>query len=236
MKGQTDTMKGRPFMFDGNVFDKDAVKQKQAEPKPPEPKYTDHDLNLEREKAYAEGRKAGITEAQNGHTQEILKLVQKIDRQIPLLFAAEDDRCNRYEVEAVHLTYRILEKLFPIYMQHHGFDELKHSIKNAIESQNNIPAITLDLHESHAHDIEPFLADLAIYTNKQISVRANSSLARMECDLSWPDGGAILNRNKIAHKIMTILQESLAEHNINVHDNGEDPEEHEHNLSTSGEQ
>lgn len=236
MKGQTDTMKSRPFMFDGHVFDKDSAKQKKAsEPKPPELKYTDNDLQIEKEKAFAEGKKAGISEAQNGHTQEILKLVQKIDRNFPLLFAAEDDRNARYEVEAVHLTYRILEKLFPIYMENKGFDELKHSIKSAIDEQKNIPAVLLDINESHAQELESFLSASPTYVNKQIVVRANSALSRMECDLSWPDGGAILNRNKIAHKIMTILQESLAERNISVHDSGNDPKIDAQDPNNSGE-
>ena len=229
-------MTGKPFYFDANVFDKDNIEEEHDLPKPPEPKYTDDELETAKRKAFEEGRKNGFQDGAQSVVKDILKTVQKIDQTIPILLSKEEERNILFETEAVHLAYQILEKLFPIYFDQYGFDELKKIMKDTVLEQRNTPSLTIEIHENYIGEIQKYFEEMQSHVNKNISFKSNPMLQKFECHIKWSNGGAIIHQKQIADKIMTIMQEALAEHNITVHDNeGSRENSTSDNQETTGE-
>lgn len=210
------TNKGRPFYFDSNLFD--AVGQPTTEELEKLLKYTDDQLALARSAAFNDGKKAGFTEAQNNIDKETQAILQKIEGHIAKLFAVESVRYERYEAEAVHLSYQIIKKIFPMLFEKIGDDLLQELMKNVIIDQKSISSLDIKVHTDIAPQVQEHIAGLTEKHGKTIMLSPSSSVPRNDCFLSWNYGGAILAPEKTAHKILLLLQETLADQGITVHD------------------
>ncbi len=206
---------GKPFFFDQNIFDSDDPRVYE-EQKPEKPEFTASDLKAAKAQAFEEGKRAGIQENEASLTQSVLGLLQKVDRDMAVLHAAEQDRIQRFETECLHLTYSITSKLFPVMDQAHGQDELKDAIMKAIKSQSDIEALRLDVHGDLIVPIKGLLQQSD--TGKNIALTPNSALGLHEFKMAWPDGGLLVNRLEIVDEILGLMKETLAERGVTVHD------------------
>ena len=211
-------MSGEPFLFDNNVFDDDNLADMAEEEIQARLEFTKDELAAEKINSYEEGKIAGFKESEAGLTKTTLMLLQKIERDMAVLFAAEHDRSKEYEEESVHLSLCIIQKLFPIYMQGHGEAELKSAIKTALSDYNTPEKIKIELQKDILVSIEGYIKKLECSLHKEITLIPNENLNQNECNISWPNGGIICNRTNISEKILTIMKETLAERGISVHD------------------
>lgn len=209
-------MKGQPFFFDKNIFDEDAPSSPAEEEKAPI-EFTRDDIAREKQKSFEEGKKAGRQEAEQGKTQSLLALLQKIEKNIKTLSSAETERNSIYETDAVHLSLCTLRKLFPVLNEKHGIDELKSGLEKALSSYSTPDSLYIELHENTASALQEHIKQLEENTQKTITVKTSSELQEQEFRISWPKGGIINNREKIAQKAFDLITEALAERGINVH-------------------
>ena len=214
-------MSGKPFLFDKNFFDDDSLAAKAEENDPSIPEFTKEELENEKQKAYEEGKKAGFQESETGLTKNILSLLEKIERDITILFAAEDDRKNLFETESLHLSYTVIEKLFPLYAQKYGEKEVHNAIKMALKKYNTPEKIKIELQEDMKESLEDYLKNSEHDLSTKIEFSPNSHLQKNECRILWSNGGIIDNRTTIAEKTLEIMKDALAEHGISVHDESE---------------
>ncbi len=210
-------MTGERFLFNNNVFDDDPLIGMEEE-EIARPEFTKEQLEKERNKAYEIGKKAGFKESEEGLTKSTVSLLQKIQRDMSILFAAEHDRAIEYESEAVHLSLSIIQKLFPLYTQKYGQEELEAAIKACLTQHSSPSKIQIELHGDILDKIKPHIDDLGNDFGKEIKMIANNKLSMNECNISWLQGGIIFNRDLIAEKTLQIMKETLAERGINVHD------------------
>lgn len=207
--------KGEPFFFDQHVFDSEDP-QAYEEQKPEKPEFTASELEAAKAQAFEEGKRTGIKENEASLTQTILGLVQKIDQNMTVLHASEASRIQKYEVESVHLMHSTFQKLFPLLEQKFGQNELKHSILKALENHQSIEGLKLEVHSDVLTPLQDFLKQKD--AGKNIALSSNASLSITEFNMEWPDGGLIVNRQKIVDEILDLIKESLAERGISVHD------------------
>lgn len=208
-------MGGEPFLFDKHVFDDDPLIGMDDDDRP---LYTQGDLDNATQKSYDKGKQDGIQEIQNSIKTEMLTVLQKIERDMTVLFAAENDRNAKHESEATHLTYETLKKLFPLFVEQYGKDELFAAIKQAMQDHSTPENIKIELHDAMLGALKAELEELGQSFGKDIQLFPNPSLQNHECRILWPDGGMIINRDKIAEKTFSLIQEALAEGGIKVHD------------------
>ncbi len=212
-------MTGTPFFFDNNVFDNDAdLIAKEAEKAQELPEFTKTELENAKAQSFSEGKKSGIQENEASTSNAALKVLQKIENNMSVLFAAEDQRASRYEEEAVHLSFSIIEKLFPLYTKEFGGEKLRKAIKEALCDHNTPQTVKIILHENIIPSMEVFIKQLENDFNKHITISPSPSCEENECQILWPEGGIICNHDKIAKKTLTIMQEALAERGVSVHD------------------
>lgn len=209
---------GQPFFFDQHIFDSDDPRSYE-ENKPEKPEFTSTELEAAKVQAFEEGRKAGIHENEASLTQSVVGLLQKLDRDMSVLFAAEDDRAKNFEVECLHLTTSIISKLFPVLNEKHGDAELNAAISKALAGHNEVANVRLEIHDTLLESLRGFLAEQN--AGKNIALSENSALGLDEFRMQWPNGGLIVNRLKIADEIVNLMKETLAENGVNVHDEQE---------------
>lgn len=205
----------QPFFFDNNVFDDEELTSLDNEEAA---EFTKSQMETMQKEAFEKGKKAGFLESESGTTKSILSALEKIDRDMAILFAAEHDRGAKYEEEAVNLVFCIMQKTFPLYMDEYGNKELKGVIESILNDHNTPEKIHVELSKNLLPALENSIKEMEISLDKHITLSANTSLHNHECRISWPDGGAICNHSIIADKTLSIIKETLAERGVNVHD------------------
>ncbi len=207
---------GEPFFFDQHVFDSDDP-HAYEEQKPEKPEFTASELDAAKAQAFEEGKRAGVQENEASLTQSVLGLLQKVDRDMNVLRVAEQDRIQKFEAEALHLTHSIISKIFPVLNKTHGQEELQNMIASTLESQRSIEKLSLEVHGDMLPPLKVFLEQQD--AGKNIALSSNSALGLDEFRITWPDGGLIVNRLDMVDEILTMIQETLAERGVTVHDN-----------------
>ncbi|MGH1378189.1 MAG: hypothetical protein ACRBB3_05140 [Alphaproteobacteria bacterium] len=205
----------QPYFFDNNVFDDEDTASLSSEEAA---EFTKSQMESMQREAFEKGKKEGFAESETSINKNILSTLQKIERDMSILFAAEHDRSAKYEEEAVNLVLNIMQKSFPLYMKEYGDKELKSAIEDILSSHNTPEKIQIDLPPSLMTSLEQSIKNMEVTLDKHISLKSNESLQEFECRISWPDGGIICNHSLIADKTISIMKEALAERGVNVHD------------------
>lgn len=214
-------MKGQPFFFDENIFDEDHLQEEEDQPE-----FTREQLLNEKKKSFKEGHQAGFTESENSLTQKMLIALNAIEQNMSALFAAEGNRNKTYEVEATHLATKICQKLFPEYMTALGENELRKAIATSLSAHTTPPEICIRLNPETAQSLSEFIQEQQEALHKKIEIKPDQSLSINTCNFDWPGGGVIIDREDITQKTFDILVQSLAEHNITLHDENENLKDH----------
>ena len=214
-------MKGQPFFFDSNIFDDDH--QLSEEEIAAQPEFTQDQMAQAQKAAFEEGKKVGFKESEDGITSKMLGILQRIGQDISVLFSAEDKRNKIYEEEALHLTVKLFTKAFPSYMKKYGHEELKAIIIAALSDNMTPEKISISLNKDLHEALSVFLKTQEDILNKQISLKTDNELSDNDCRIGWPGGGVICNRDATIEKIFDILNQSLAERGISLHDSNEPP-------------
>lgn len=206
---------GQPFFFDGLIFDSDDpyASDKDA---PEQPEFTASQMDEEKAKAYQEGKNAGLHEAERSLTQSILTVLQNIDRGMSTLQTAETIRAKQYQTECLHLTTSIMAKLFPVFNAQYGYAELEQALLEQLETHQSVEPLSIEVHNSLLDQMQQFL-DQNNLANK-VTLRPDPALDVYAFRMSWPDGGLIVNRDRIVQEILDMMKETLAEYGVSVHD------------------
>ena len=212
------TTNGQPFFFDNNLFDDEDLASLDGLEKP---EFTKSQLESIQKEAFEKGKRAGFEESETSTTKNVLSVLEKIERDMTVLFAAENDREEKYEEEAVNLTLSIMRKMFPLYMAEYGEKELHSTLRNILSSNNTPEKVKIEVPENLLPSLEKYVKEMEGTLDKHITLTVNASLKQHECHILWPDGGVICNRDIIAEKTLGIMKEALAERGVSVHDEDE---------------
>lgn len=230
-------MKGQPFFFDSNNFDDENLMSDEARAN--EPMFSPNEMEQMKAESFEEGRKAGFTESENSITNKTLNILQKVEGDMTVLFAAEEKRNKNFEKETLHLSASIFNKAFPQYMEAYGREELKNSITTALSDHMTPEKIKIELNPTLLDALSDFFKNQESTLQKKITLKPNDTLSDYDCRIAWEGGGLICNRENTTQKIFDILHQALAEHGISLHDETEQVKNDETDVSeetnTSGE-
>ena len=205
--------KKEKFFFNVNIFDEPDLSV------PPPPSFSEAELASAADQSFQEGRRAALKESEESRAQFIAKLLEKIARDSAQLFAAEAAREKAYEQESVKLCLATLQKIFPLYAQKIGFEELKGTIEQILRKQEGQKHIIIQVAPDAVDGIREHLATLK---NKgldtQISIQPDDLMTPGACRLSWSDGGAVRNPEETARQIEAALRDLLAGSATKGHD------------------
>lgn len=212
------------FFFTKNIFDEGYVDE---DAEPPEPTFSEDELKAAKDQAFQQGKQEGTQQTsqkeQQSREQHVAQAMQVIAKNSNQLFQQELQREERFEQEAVALSMRIFETLFPIYQKEHGFDELKHHIESVLQKHKKTPSIDVYVAEENKDGIDAFLADLVAKGHSgEFHVHVDPNLSDTACRLDWEQGGSYFDRDTLAQEIGHIMQQMLAGEDTTSHDKKED--------------
>lgn len=209
----------RKYLFDQNIFDDDYVEEVEPEVPPP-PTFSEEELEAARQEGFARGKSEGLAESKASRDQYVAGVLNTIAQALPTLFSAETAREKRFEQEALSLALSSFKTLFPLLDSYHGLDEAHEVIVSVLEDAEGKNEIVIEINPDALEGIEAHIAAIrGRLGDARVEIRAEESLGRGDCRLSWKDGGAIRDASGLAQKIKSIMEERLAGNAGKVHNN-----------------
>lgn len=202
---------GERFYFDKHIFDEGYVDPKEAEAGPPEPVYSQQELDAARQESFERGRQYGLKESSESRAQQVAHVLGSLAQDIKRLITAETARERIYEQESLRLIAAMLEKLFPALDEKYGFDELKAAVADLLKKRGGKGSLSIEVSPENLEGIQEHLEKLR-HGNEDLSytVKGNEALAPHACRISWDDGGAVRDSQALAAEIGAIIEETLA--------------------------
>lgn len=211
--------KEEKFFFNVNIFDEQLVEEPEEEEVPLPPVFSESEVEAARARGFVEGKKAGLEEAEAGHTALLEKISRKIMQDTSVLFQQESERDRLFEQEAVALTLALFGKLFPLYRAEHGFSELRECIRQILQKQQGQREIAVTVSPENAGAIRTFLSRVSAENSSlRFFISTSESVPPDGCTLSWSEGGAVRNPDELARQITEALQQMLAGPDAKSHD------------------
>ena len=195
--------KSEKFLFDLNSFDEDHEEEEEDLPPPP-PTFSEEELEAAKSLSYEQGRQKGLDEANVSRERYISDTLNNIAQNFSSLFQQEDTRISIFERESVELTRLIISKIFPALTDQHGLDEVLNFISEVIKSHQNQNILIIEVYPDYTQTIQEHINVLKtkIHYNGECEVRANDTLEKGDCILSWKEGGAIRDTNELLDDIL----------------------------------
>jgi flagellar assembly protein FliH len=207
------------YYFTANIFDEDHVEEPEI---PPPPVFSEAELEAARLKSLQEGKQAGLKEAEHSQLKQVGSVMDRIARDMAVLFEAEAAREALFRAESVRLCLSIFEKLFPVFQAKYGFDEMKAALDSVLQKQEAQSQIVISVSPEIAEETQKHLTDLqARGLRGTHSVRADDSLPLGACKLAWENGGAFKSMETLAEEIKLIMEQALAGNGPTGHDKRE---------------
>src|SRR3712207_6050185 len=105
----------RKFLFDSLDFDLDEPSGLvvPATPEPPEPTFSEAEYEAAKAQAFAEGRAAGLDQAERSREQATAATLARIAADVDLLLSGEAARNAQVQADSVRLAIAIARKMLP---------------------------------------------------------------------------------------------------------------------------
>jgi flagellar assembly protein FliH len=216
---------GEKFLFNVHCFDEDFVKEVEEEIPPP-PMFTQEELEAAKHAAFTKGHTQALEEAKASRGQHLATVLETLSNDLARLCTQEERREKLYEQEAVGLSLAIFSKLFPLYQQQYGFDELAETIKTVLSRHEGQKDINVFIHPDLVQGVEAFLAKIQRQDSGLfLRVTGDESLGLGAAKVTWTDGGAVRDTESMAGQIEALIKQALAARGVKVHDRQEDTRE-----------
>ncbi len=196
---------GEKFFFDLNIFDEEEAEEELDEAEdlpPPPPMFSEEELKQAKQESFKSGKTEGAEQAKQSREQFAAGFLQKIEEHCTRLYENEVNRKKVFEHEAVALSLAVFEKLFPVYLERHGFEELKASIDDILSAQTGAQKISVRVHPDYLDPMRDYLETINIQGHEAVfDCVGDDSLSTGECRIQWKHGGAARNLHSLAESI-----------------------------------
>lgn len=207
------------FFFNMHDFDEETIEGDALDAPPPPPVYNEQQLQAAKDAAHAKGREEALQESQASRAQFVAAMLEKIAAQTQALFAQEAMREVAYEREAVALSLSVFTKIFPVYHEKQGFNELQDQLLGVLKSQAGQKTMKIHVSPAYAEGMQSFMAKLVEKNpDLRLDVRGDEGIEEGAAHVSWDDGGAVRDANAMAQQIRDRIEEILAAPQATSHD------------------
>lgn len=179
----------RPFMFDGNDFDRQA----EASAVPPElrPQFTQQEMDAALQSAESRGREEGMAEATESQNAQIARMMEILLQQVGALSSAEAAREKQSQQLAIDVASELLRKLMPELANQPALEGISALVRQVMMDRFEEPRLIIRVHDSVLDNLTARLKDMAAQSgfNGQYALMADTHLAPTDCRIEWSNGG-----------------------------------------------
>lgn len=226
----------KKFLFDLNYFDDDNVMHVAEDPNapPPAPTFSEEELQAAKDEAQKSGYEDGQKAALESIEQQKLQTLQSIQQSLSALFDCEEDRNQKLETHVIALTYKALTKLYPIFMESAGTQEVRALLSHQLQELRKSPAIDITLPPQLAAKVEDDINALKERLAAQGSwtIMEDDSLSAGACQITWEHGGLEWQPDMIYNAIQAVFQPHLDKLTVSDEAELDDMDQNLHNEET----
>lgn len=188
--------------------------QNKNEPKEPEKKFTDEDLENAKKESYQNGFSSGLSEGQTIGKGERIVIEQNIDSSLKTITSKIDEIFSAVEKQKDHLTktftklsFDIAKKIAGNAIKENPTEKIEQAFKDTINLLGQEIKISIFVNTSQKADIEAKIGQIVATTEHvgKVSIKADDNIAQNDCRIEWEGGSLDLNNQKVIDDINTIL-------------------------------
>ncbi len=202
----------KKFMFD-TEFDGDAAVEDAEPAPPPEPTYSQAELDATRAAALAEGRKKGLTEAATASDRLAAEALDAIGQQLATLKTAQDEALDAARRDAAAIAAAIAAKIAPEIARVSAVESIVAFVSERLPDLIEEPRVVVRIADTQLQPIKARLDELAQaagFAGKFILL-AEDGLQAPDCRIEWADGGTERLAPRIAAEIDRLVARYVAE-------------------------
>lgn len=192
------------------VEDEDEIED-EPEPAPP-PTFTEEDLAIARDAAFAEGRETAMAEAAESIEQQIARSLGSITGHMDAVFRKQDEVNDVNARNAARVAMAVVRKVLPAACEKHAFDEVARVVEEVVGHILDEPRIIVRLAAGLVEPVRDRLESVALAHGFEgrVVVQADARLAPGDCRVEWTDGGAERDQARLIDDIDAAIERALA--------------------------
>ena len=197
----------KKFMFDTEFLDDDALEEVEEAPPPP-PTFSEAELVAAKAAAFAEGRKAGLTEASTASDRLAAEALEVIGKRLAALKAAHDAALDAARRSAVAVAAAIAGKIAPEVARKSAVESISALVAERLPDLMEEPRIVVRIAPPQLDLVKARIEDTAKrigFTGKFILL-SEDGLDAPDCRIEWADGGTERIAPRIAAEIDKLVE------------------------------
>jgi len=183
----------------------------EEDPEPP-PTFSEEDLQLVRESAFAEGFRAGESEALDTAEGRMTEAMTRLSEAMAGLGQAQAESADEAQRVAARVAMAVLRKVLPAACEEHAFDEVVRTVVDCLGAVLDEPRIivrvTEELVDPVRERLDPLVGEHGF--EGRVVVQADARLPAGDCRVEWTDGGAERDQARLIADIEAAVARALA--------------------------
>ncbi len=206
------------FLFDTS-FDSEkareakarAAAEAEAAAEPPPPSFSEEELEAARQSAFAEGKAAGLAEAEQSQTQRLADAVATLPPQFEALTQALEVQEDDSRRSALDAATTVVRKLFPRLASVGAMQEIQAGVEGCLERRRDEPRLVIRTADD---DLDPLKERIEESTQRagfegKLVFLADETIASGDVRIEWADGGAERDQAALWKEIDAIIARAL---------------------------
>jgi flagellar assembly protein FliH len=202
----------KKFMFDTEFFDDTVVEEAEPAP-PPEPTYSQAEIDAARATAFTEGRKKGLAEAATASDRLAAEALDAIGQKLATLKSAQDEALDAARRDAAAIAAAIAAKIAPEIARPAAVDSIVALVGERLPELMEEPRVVVRIAPVQLDAVKQRLDALAKSTgfDGQFILLAEDGLQAPDCRIEWADGGTERLAPRIAAEIDRLIARYVTE-------------------------
>jgi flagellar assembly protein FliH len=181
-------------------------------PPPPPPTFSEEELQLARDSAYAQGHDAGLAEATEATQRLEANALDAIARHVGNLFAAQAEAADANQRVAVRVAQAVLKRVLPAACEENAFGEVTRTVEECLAQVLDEPRIIVRVAAALVDPVRDRLETVALSHGFEgrVVVQPDARVGMGDCRVEWNDGGAERDQARLLRDIDETIERSLA--------------------------